>query len=45
MSRPAREMLDMALAGPYTSAASETSLLWVLYADGVRRRSHLRHFR
>jgi monoamine oxidase len=30
MSRPAREMLDMALAGPYTSAASETSLLWVL---------------
>jgi monoamine oxidase len=30
MSRPAREMLDMALAGPYTSAASETSLLWML---------------
>jgi monoamine oxidase len=30
MSRQAREMLDMALAGPYTSAASETSLLWVL---------------
>ena len=30
MSRPAREMLDMALAGTYTSAASETSLLWVL---------------
>jgi monoamine oxidase len=24
-------MLDMALAGPYTSAASEVSLLWVLY--------------
>jgi monoamine oxidase len=30
MSKQAREMLDMALAGPYTSAASETSLLWVL---------------
>ena len=30
MSKAAREMLDMALAGPYTSAASETSLLWVL---------------
>jgi monoamine oxidase len=30
MSRQAREMLDMALAGPYTSAASETSLLWML---------------
>jgi len=30
LSRQAREMLDMALAGPYTSAASETSLLWVL---------------
>jgi monoamine oxidase len=30
LSKQAREMLDMALAGPYTSAASETSLLWVL---------------
>ncbi len=30
MSKPAREMLDMALAGPYTSAASEVSMLWVL---------------
>jgi monoamine oxidase len=30
VSRQARDMLDMALAGPYTSAASETSLLWVL---------------
>lgn len=30
MSKQAREMLDMALAGPYTSAASETSLLWLL---------------
>jgi monoamine oxidase len=30
-SRQARDMLDMALAGPYTSAASEVSLLWVLY--------------
>ncbi len=30
MSAQARQMLDMALAGPYTSAASETSLLWVL---------------
>jgi len=30
MSKPARDMLDMALAGPYTSAASEVSLLWVL---------------
>lgn len=28
--RQAHQMLDMALAGPYTSAASETSLLWVL---------------
>ena len=34
MSKPAREMLDMALAGPYTSAASETSLLWVLLQMG-----------
>ena len=34
MSRPAREMLDMALAGTYTSAASETSLLWVLAQMG-----------
>lgn len=31
LSRQARSMLDMALAGPYTSAASEVSLLWVLY--------------
>ncbi|GAB7146233.1 flavin monoamine oxidase family protein [Mycobacterium riyadhense] len=30
LSRPAREMLDMALAGPYTCAASEVSLLWML---------------
>ncbi|MGD1238432.1 flavin monoamine oxidase family protein [Mycobacterium seoulense] len=30
MSRQAREMLDMAFAGLYTSAASETSLLWGL---------------
>ena len=30
LSRPAHKMLEMALAGPYTSAASETSLLWVL---------------
>ena len=30
LSKQAREMLDMALAGPYTSAASETSLLWLL---------------
>ncbi|MGH3633777.1 MAG: flavin monoamine oxidase family protein [Mycobacterium sp.] len=30
-SAQAREMLDMALAGPYTSAASEVSLLWMLY--------------
>ncbi|MGB8390864.1 flavin monoamine oxidase family protein [Mycobacterium sp.] len=34
MSKPAREMLDMALAGPYTSAASEISLLWVLLQMG-----------
>lgn len=34
MSRQAREMLDMALAGTYTSAASETSLLWVLLQMG-----------
>ncbi len=31
LSKPAREMLDMALAGLYTSAASETSMLWALY--------------
>jgi len=31
LSQQARDMLDMALAGPYTSAASEVSLLWVLY--------------
>jgi monoamine oxidase len=30
LSKPAREMLDMALAGPYTSAPSEVSLLWML---------------
>ena len=30
MSKPAGEMLDMALAGPYTSAASEVSVLWML---------------
>ena len=30
MSKPARVMLDMALAGPYTSAASEISVLWML---------------
>ena len=30
MSKQAREMLDMALAGPYTSAASEVSVLWML---------------
>ena len=31
LSRQARDMLEMALAGPYTSAASEVSLLWMLY--------------
>ena len=30
MSKEAAEMLDMAFGGPYTSAASETSLLWGL---------------
>jgi len=30
MSKPARQMLDMALAGAYTSAGSEVSLLWML---------------
>jgi monoamine oxidase len=30
LSKQARDMLDMALAGPYTSAASETSMLWML---------------
>lgn len=30
-SVPARQMLELALAGPYTSAASEVSLLWMLY--------------
>ena len=34
MSRQARDMLDMALAGLYTSAASETSLLWALLQTG-----------
>lgn len=34
MSKPARKMLDMALAGPYTSAASETSVLWMLLQMG-----------
>jgi monoamine oxidase len=34
MSRQAREMLDMALAGTYTSAGSETSLLWMLLQMG-----------
>src|SRR5580693_4242484 len=31
LSQQARDMLDLALAGPSTSAASEVSLLWVLY--------------
>jgi monoamine oxidase len=30
LSKLAREMLDMALAGPYTCAPSEVSLLWML---------------
>ncbi len=30
-SESARHMLELALAGPYTSAASEVSLLWMLY--------------
>jgi monoamine oxidase len=30
LSKAAREMLDMALAGPYTCAPSEVSLLWML---------------
>ena len=30
LSKAAREMLDMALAGPYTSASSEVSFLWML---------------
>lgn len=34
MSKQAREMLDTALAGPYTTAASETSLLWMLLQQG-----------
>ncbi|KKC06529.1 flavin monoamine oxidase family protein [Mycobacterium nebraskense] len=34
MSKAAREMLDMALAGTYTSAGSETSLLWCLSQMG-----------
>ena len=34
LSKPAREMLDMALAGAYTSAASEVSMLWVLTQMG-----------
>ncbi|QBJ98020.1 FAD-dependent oxidoreductase [Rhodococcus sp. ABRD24] len=31
VSRPARELLEMAIAGCYTSAASEVSFLFVLY--------------
>jgi monoamine oxidase len=31
LSKQAKDMLDMALAGPYTSAASEVSLLWMLH--------------
>jgi monoamine oxidase len=31
LSQQARDMLDMALAGLYTSAASEVSFLWALY--------------
>ncbi|HEX5143173.1 MAG TPA: FAD-dependent oxidoreductase [Mycobacterium sp.] len=33
-SAQARQMLEMALAGTYTSAASEVSLLWVLHQMG-----------
>ncbi|WAC92776.1 flavin monoamine oxidase family protein [Mycobacterium sp. Aquia_213] len=33
-SRQAQEMLDMALGGTYTSAGSETSLLWMLLQMG-----------
>jgi monoamine oxidase len=33
-SKQARDMLDMALAGVYTSAASEVSLLWALHQMG-----------
>ena len=34
LSAKAREMLDMAFAGTYTSAASEVSLLWALHQMG-----------
>jgi monoamine oxidase len=34
MSKTAGEMLEMALAGLYTSAGSETSLLWMLLQTG-----------
>jgi monoamine oxidase len=34
LSAKAREMLDMAIAGIYTSAASEVSLLWALHQMG-----------
>lgn len=34
LSTQAREMLDMALAGIFTSAASEVSLLWALHQMG-----------
>jgi monoamine oxidase len=34
MSKSARDMLDMALAGTYTSAAAEVSMLWVLTQMG-----------
>lgn len=34
LSKAARQMLDMALSGLYTSAGSETSLLWALLQTG-----------
>ena len=34
LSKPAREMLEMVLAGTYTSAGSEVSVLWMLHQMG-----------
>ena len=42
LSKPAHDLLDTAIAGCYTSAASEVSMLWMLYPIRVRRRPELR---
>jgi len=42
LSKPAHELLESSISGLYTSAASEISLLFVLYQMGVGRRAELR---